>query len=34
MYNELNKEVYGTFLGAILFYEKFAGQLLEWGLED
>ena len=33
MYGELNKAVYGTLLGAILFYEKLAGKLVEWGYE-
>ena len=30
MYGKLNKAVYGTLLGSILFYEKLATQLLEW----
>ena len=31
MYGQLNKAVHGTLLGAILFYEKLATQLHEWG---
>ena len=30
MYGKLNKAVYGTLLGAILFYEKLATQLHNW----
>ena len=30
MYRKLNKAVYGTLLGAILFYEKLATQLHNW----
>ena len=33
MYGESNKVVCGTIFNAILFYEKFIGQLLEWGFE-
>lgn len=33
MYGKLNNAIYGMLLGAILFYEKFSGQLLEWGFE-
>jgi hypothetical protein len=32
-YAKLTKAVYGTLLGAILFYEKFTKQLVEWGYE-
>ena len=31
MFGKLDKAVYGTLLGAILFYEKFAVQLHNWG---
>ena len=31
MYGQLNKAVYGTLLGAILFYEKLGGKLIKWG---
>ena len=30
MYGKLNKAIYGTLLGSILFYEKLAKQLYEW----
>ena len=30
MYGKLNKDVYGTLLGAILFYKKLATQLHDW----
>ena len=30
MYRKLNKTVYGTLLGAILFYKKLATQLHDW----
>ena len=30
MYGKLNKAVYGTLLGTILFYEKLATQLHDW----
>jgi hypothetical protein len=33
MYAKLIKAVYGTLLGAILFYEKLSKQLIEWGYE-
>ena len=33
IYGKLNKVVYGTLLGAILFYEKLGGQFLDWGFE-
>ena len=31
LYSKLTKAVYGTLLGAILFYQKSSGQLYEWG---
>jgi hypothetical protein len=31
MYAKLTKAVYGTLLGAILFYEKLSKQLIDWG---
>ena len=31
MFGKLDKAVYGTLLGAILFYEKLAVQLHKWG---
>ena len=31
LYSKLTKAVYGTLLGAILFYQKRSGQLYEWG---
>ena len=31
MFGKLDKAVYGTLLGAILFYEKLAVQLHDWG---
>ena len=31
LYGKLTKAVYGTLLGAILFYQKLSGQLEEWG---
>jgi hypothetical protein len=31
IYAKLSKAVYGTLLGAILFYEKLSKQLIEWG---
>ena len=31
LYGKLTKAVYGTLLGAILFYQKLSGQLYEWG---
>lgn len=31
MFGKLNKAVYGTLLGPILFYEKLAVQIHEWG---
>jgi hypothetical protein len=33
IYAKLTKAVYGTLLGAILFYEKLTKQLIEWGYE-
>lgn len=33
MYGKLNKAVYGTLSGAILFYEKLVIQLLQWDFE-
>jgi hypothetical protein len=33
IYAKLTKAVYGTLLGAILFYEKLSKQLTEWGYE-
>jgi hypothetical protein len=33
VYAKLTKAVYGTLLGAILFYEKLSKQLVEWGYE-
>jgi hypothetical protein len=33
MYAKLTKAVYGTLLGAILFYEKLSKQLIDWGYE-
>ena len=33
LYGKLVKAVYGTILGAILFYNKLSGQLNEWGFE-
>jgi hypothetical protein len=33
LYAKLTKAVYGTLLGAILFYEKLTKQLIEWGYE-
>jgi hypothetical protein len=33
IYAKLTKAVYGTLLGAILFYEKLSKQLVEWGYE-
>jgi hypothetical protein len=33
MYAKLTKAVYGTLLGAILFYEKLSKQLVDWGYE-
>jgi hypothetical protein len=33
IYAKVNKAVYGTLLGAILFYEKLTKQLIEWGYE-
>ena len=33
IYSKLNKAVYGTLLGAILFYKKLSKQLIEWGYE-
>ena len=34
LYDKLTKAVYGTLLGAILFYQKLSGQLYEWGYEQ
>jgi len=34
MYAKLTKAVYGTLLGAILFYEKLSKQLTDWGYES
>jgi hypothetical protein len=34
MYAKLTKAVYGTLLGAILFYEKLSKQLMDWGYES
>ena len=34
LYGKLTKAVYGTLLGAILFYQKLSGQLYEWGYEQ
>ena len=34
MYAKLTKAVYGTLLGAILFYEKLSKQLRDWGYES
>ena len=31
LYSKLTKAVYGTLLGAILFYQKLIGQLYKWG---
>ena len=31
LYGKLTKAVYGTLLGAILFYQKLSGQLYNWG---
>ena len=31
LYGKLTKAVYGTLLGAILFYQKLSGQLYDWG---
>ena len=31
MYGKLTKAVYGTLLGAILFYQKLSDQLYDWG---
>ena len=31
LYGKLTKAVYGTLLGAILFYQKLSGQLYKWG---
>jgi hypothetical protein len=33
IYAKLTKAVYGTLLGAILFYQKLSKQLIEWGYE-
>jgi hypothetical protein len=33
LYAKLTKAVYGTLLGAILFYEKLSKQLVDWGYE-
>jgi hypothetical protein len=33
VYAKLTKAVYGTLLGAILFYEKLSKQLIDWGYE-
>jgi hypothetical protein len=33
IYAKLTKAVYGTLLGAILFYEKLSKQLIDWGYE-
>jgi hypothetical protein len=33
MYTKLTKAVYGTLLGAVLFYEKLSKQLINWGYE-
>lgn len=33
LYAKLNKAFYGTLLGAIIFYEKLAKQLNEWGFQ-
>jgi hypothetical protein len=33
IYAKLTKAVYGTLLGAILFYEKLSKQLVDWGYE-
>jgi hypothetical protein len=33
IYAKLTKAVYGTLLGAILFYEKLTKQLMDWGYE-
>ena len=33
VYAKLTKAVYGTLLGAILFYKKLSAQLVEWGYE-
>ena len=33
LYGKLTKAVYGTLLGAILFYEKLSKQLIEWGFQ-
>ena len=34
LYGKLTKAVYGTLLGAILFYQKLSGQLYEWGYKQ
>ena len=34
LYGKLTKAVYGTLLGAILFYQKLSRQLYEWGYEQ
>jgi hypothetical protein len=34
VYAKLTKAVYGTLLGAILFYQKLSQQLVEWGYES
>jgi hypothetical protein len=31
IFAKLNKDVYGTLLGAILFYQKLSKQLNDWG---
>jgi hypothetical protein len=33
LYAKLNKAVYGTVLGTILFYEKLSKQLIDWRYE-
>ena len=34
MYGKLTKAVYGTLLGAVLFYEKLKKRLEDWDLEQ
>ena len=34
LYGKLTKAVYGTLLGAVLFYQKLSDQLYEWGYEQ